>query len=396
MSLLATTAPPDEAPAPSRSRTRRALPWIGLALALVLGGGVLSLVAWEWSQPDPLGAESPRYDGARAVVHVLREQGVEVVEAHDIDAAREELSGGGTLVVTDPWLLSGDPLDELVQASDQTVLLTADLVIAEQLVPGIENGGYATEPVAPGCDLPAAENAPSVRPGRGWALPDGSDAIGCYPVGDGFGLVSAPATGGGSVILLDGREVLANDVIAEDDNAALALGLLGAADRVVWYTPSAGDATSDTVPPTLADLVPGWVTPAIVLLLSAGIAAIVWRGRRFGPLVAETLPVTVRASETLEGRARLYREAGDPAHAADALRRGALRRIAVRLGLPARAGAAEVASAAAAATGRDPRALHDLFSEVPPSDADLARIGDDLRALEDAIDDVRHRKDPQR
>ncbi len=37
-----------------------------------------------------------------------------------------------------------------------------------------------------------------------------------------------------------------------------------------------------------------------------GIAAAFWRGRRFGPLVVENLPVTVRASETMLGRARLY------------------------------------------------------------------------------------------
>ncbi len=40
----------------------------------------------------------------------------------------------------------------------------------------------------------------------------------------------------------------------------------------------------------------------VALLLAA-----LWRARRLGPLVTERLPVVVRASETVEGHARLYR-----------------------------------------------------------------------------------------
>src|SRR5690606_36744381 len=99
-------------------------------------------------------------------------------------------------------------------------------------------------------------------------------------------------------------------------------------------------------PETLATLTPKWVTPAILLLLLAGVVAGIARGQRFGPLVTETLPVTVRASETMHGRARLTAKAGDSAHAAAALRDGALRRLAARLGLTARSTAVEVADAA--------------------------------------------------
>ncbi|MFP3821739.1 hypothetical protein SB658_23880, partial [Bacillus sp. SIMBA_008] len=80
-------------------------------------------------------------------------------------------------------------------------------------------------------------------------------------------------------------------------------------------------------PDTLGSLTPPWVTPVILLLLAAGVAAAIWRGQRFGPLVAETLPVTVRASETMHGRARLTAKAGDAPHAGQALRDGAQRRL---------------------------------------------------------------------
>ena len=61
--------------------------------------------------------------------------------------------------------------------------------------------------------------------------------------------------------------------------------------------------------------------PVIVLLLTAGLAAAIWRGRRFGPLVPERLPVTVRAAETTEGRARLYAHARDAVYSALATER---------------------------------------------------------------------------
>ena len=101
-----------------------------------------------------------------------------------------------------------------------------------------------------------------------------------------------------------------NDALADDGNAALALNLLGA-------TPSSSGSRRDprrgagrrTAAPTCptccrrgsASSSPSWSSRSSSLAL--------WRGRRLGPLVAEPLPVVVRAAETTEGRARLYRRA---------------------------------------------------------------------------------------
>jgi len=41
-------------------------------------------------------------------------------------------------------------------------------------------------------------------------------------------------------------------------------------------------------------------------LVIAAILAALWRGRRLGPVVAERLPVVVRAAETVEGHGHLY------------------------------------------------------------------------------------------
>ena len=59
-----------------------------------------------------------------------------------------------------------------------------------------------------------------------------------------------------------------------------------------------------------------------------------WRGRRLGRLVPEPLPVVVRAVETTEGRARMYRRSRAHGRAAATLRAATLARLRDRTGLP--------------------------------------------------------------
>ncbi len=234
----------------------------------------------------------------------------------------------------------------------------------------------------PGCEVEDAVRAGAVAPGGLYTAGDGIAA--CYPAADGFGLL-VRSVDGGRVAAVDAAALFTNEHLAENGNAALAANLMGRHPLVVWYMPGPGDTDLADANPSLGELTPPWVSPVIVLLLIAGVAAGIWRGRRFGPLVAERLPVTVRASETTEGRARLYARAGDPLHAADRLRIGALRRLAALLGLSANAAAPEIADAVAGRTGLDRRAVRGiLFDEVPRSDADLVALSTRLRDLEDA------------
>ena len=102
--------------------------------------------------------------------------------------------------------------------------------------------------------------------------------------------------------------------------------------------------------------------------------------------MAERLPVTVRAAETTEGRARLYAHARDAVHAADQLRIGALGRLGRMLGLGPSASAPEIADAAAARTGFDRGAVRGiLIDELPRTDADLVDLDRRLRSLEQAV-----------
>ncbi len=148
---------------------------------------------------------------------------------------------------------------------------------------------------------------------------------------------------------------------------------------------------------TVGSLLPAWLVPSLWLLLGASLVAILWRGRRFGPLVTEPLPVTVRATETTVSRGRLYHRARDRGHAAAALRRGTRQRTAVRLGLPVRdpdpradPRADPLVVEVARHTGRTPDEVAWLISptaEAPGSDEELRSLAGRLAELDR---EVRH------
>ncbi|MGO3720701.1 DUF4350 domain-containing protein [Microbacterium gubbeenense] len=385
MSLIATTDTSERAQ--RTSRARRIWSWVAILAVIVITGSVVYSFQSEWSAPDPLAADSPRYDGARAITTILEERGTTVTTADDADAARAALSSRSTLVITDTRNLDIEPLRELADDARETVILDGDIASLDAVIPGIEYADAGSmDPIAPMCSFPAADNAGEIIAGTAYTAPP--DAAGCYPVGDGYALVRAEAASGSAVTVFDGNAVLANENLAQAGNAALALGVLGSTGDVVWYSPSPEDAGTAGAASSIADLLPGWVTPAIVLGILAAIAAGLWRGRRFGPLVAETLPVTVRAGETLEGRARLYRSSGEPAHALAALRRGAEARMTKKLSLPRDASPETLARAVAGALGRDPQSVFDTLTTTPADDAEFAELGARLREVESALESI--------
>lgn len=384
MSLIATT---ESGAAGTRrgTRARRAWGWVAVIAAIVVIGSLLAVFERNWSAPDRFGIESPRYDGARAIVTLLSEEGIAVDAADRVDDVRDQIGSDTTLVITDTSILDVDILRELASTASRTVILDADFASADALFPGIGYGGHGSAAVAPDCAIPAAVNAGAIRPGTLFSI-DAPGVVGCYPAQDGFALLQADVDADSTVTLLDGEAVIVNDALAEEGHAALALALLGQSDELLWYTPSRSDAEAADSTPVIGDFVPTWVTPLIVLGAFAAGAAAVWRGRRFGPLVAETLPVTVRAGETLEGRARLYRAGGDPTHAMAALLRGASARMAGRLGLPPDADAEQLARAIAGVLNRDPRDVYAALTATPQDDAAFADAGARLREIEDALE----------
>ena len=377
---------PAPAAAPAR-RSRRVLGWASFVVALVLFALVgASLLPEEWSARQPLDPESAGTDGTRALVQVLRGQGVEVTIARSRDEAQAALAGGdATLVMPAASMLSLDAIDGLAEPARDVVLIEPRSRLLDALVAGSSLGGVTDgEAVAPSCDLPVARAAGPA--GTGELLLPGDGVRACYPQADGFGLLVAEKDDGRTVAAVDGLATMTNDRLAADGNAALAIGLLGRNAEVVWYVPALTDADTTGEPPTLGDLTPPWVTPAIVLLIVATAAAAVWRGRRFGPLVKERLPVMVRTGETTEGRARLYVASGDAAHALAELRRAARARLARSLGLAASAPPERVVDAVAERLGADRAVVRGILLDTQPrNDRELVHASDRLRDLEASV-----------
>jgi hypothetical protein len=374
-----------------RTAVRRSSFWFVAGIGALL----VAIVAFvttgaSGSAGPPLAADNPAQAGGMAAVEVLRQQGVTVLPVDTLSQAMEATTThpSATVFFADTeGYLDSDQLAEVGTLTPRLVVADPNFATLQALAPEVGFGGVSTaDALTAQCALTAAARAESISPG-GKTLRVDADApgyTGCFPGDDGSFSVIERAVDGQTLTLVADTAVFANDEIATFGNAALALNLLGTDDTLVWYLPTLADVPS-TGPPSLGALTPGWVTPALVLLVFTAIAAMIWRGRRFGPLVAENLPVVVRASETMEGRARLYARGNARLRAIDAIRIGAVTRMASAVGLPHTAPITEVIATVAALTGRPIDRVHGvLVGELPESDAALMTLSEAVEDLETA------------
>jgi hypothetical protein len=375
-----------------RAVGRRARFWVIAGAGALLVAITATLLAGAGASGGiPLAADNAAPAGARALVEVLRQQGVHVTTADTLDEARTlaAMSADPTLFFTDQnGYLTADRIAAMAVLAPRTVVVAPDFLLLQTLTPAVGFGGVADTPDGPGdrCGLPAAVRAGSVAPGgNSLSLPAESADMACFPSGGNtFAVVGAtlPST---ELTLVADKGIFSNEKITASGHAALALGLLGAGSDLIWYQPTLADVVA-TGPPTLGALTPGWVTPSILLLVAVFLAAAVWQGRRLGPLVAENLPVVVRASETMEGRARLYARGSARLRALDALRIATVQRLATRVGLSRLASLEDVVLAVSALTGRSPSEVRfALVDGVPVTDRDLVAQSDLLQDLERAV-----------
>lgn len=379
-----------ESPAPS-TRRGSALGWIAIVAGLIAVGiaGASILGGGEWAQREALDPESAAPSGTRALAQILADQGIDVrvVRTHQ-HALTQLRDTAATLVLPDAPALSDEAISALTVPASDVVLIDPRSRTLRLIADGANAVGVADDAlVQPQCSVPEAQRAGPIRPRTVFIA---ADAAQCYPAAGGSALlvretVRTDAPGTQRVSAVDGAALFTNEHLADDGNAALALGLMGRNATLVWYVPSVADTDLDPLNPSLGELTPPWVSPVIALALAAAVAAALWRGIRFGPLVAERLPVTVRGEETTRGRAHLYARSGDTAHAALLLRHGSRVRIARLLGLSGASSAAEVADALAsmAVSSRD-EARATLDGPPPLSRRDLDDLHDRLRRLEAA------------
>ena len=356
-----------------------------LVAVVLLGGVVIALLkpaAMITGYADPAGTGP---EGAHALAEILSHRGTRVIRVTTPAAARAAAGTGPvTLVVTSPGLLSTTQLASLARVPGDRLLAGADRAALAALAPAVRlRGPAAVRDLSPGCGLTAARLARRAEVGglRLALRPQAGPAALCYPVRGLASLVRYRSAGRLITVLGTGNP-LTNGRLARAGNAALALNLLRA-PRVVWLVPGFGPPGAAGGQKTLTQLIPLPVYLVVFQLCLAVVLAALWRARRLGPLVPERLPVVVRASETVEGHARLYQARRARDRAAAALRAAMLARTLPTLGLAPGASPGEIVPAVSArSAGGAARIEAMLFGPAPGDDAALVALAHDLDALE--------------
>lgn len=377
-----------------RSGPRGRLVWVvaallavGLVAAAVFVGVQRSAHRGVALDPDNAGG-----NGARALARVLDAHGTRVSivrrEGDLLDLPAPDAQT--TVLVTQTDQLStrtAGSLLEHARGARRIVLVEPSTFVlsALRLPVGEEGGGSPEAATEAACTLDGLSTSDTITPGGSAYSATSSDGVECFGFGGAAALVAVPAGAGRpEVVVLGDGDILSNSRATRLDNAGVAVRVLGRGDRLVWYVPSLLDVSDLDTTPTSE--LPRALGPLVFLGTLGLLVLMLWRGRRFGPLVVEPLPAVVKAVETTQSRGRLYRRARDTGRAADALRELTSRRLAAHLGLARSAGRAAVASAAATATGRDPERVAALLTGSPPTtEPSLLTLANDLSDLEKEV-----------
>jgi hypothetical protein len=371
------------------TRVRRLVPAAIVLLALLLLSVVIGIAS---ARPNRyLDADSPAPQGGRALRVLMEQQGVQVTRVASTDGAVAAALPGGTLFVGSADQLTTAQLHRLAGVGADVVASDVDPRVLGALAPGLVPAGDAPSATRqPGCTLRAALRAGSATSGglSMAAAPAPASASGppmlCYRDGDAATLAQVAVGGGRTVTLLGSGSVFTNARLARAGNAALGLNLLGGHQRLVWYVASTELTRGGSQ--SLDDLLPGWVGVVALQLVVVVLLAALWRGRRLGPVVAEPLPVVVRAAEATEGRARLYRRGGARDRAGELLRAASRNRLRPLVGASQTTGRDELVALVAVRSAQSTSEVAGLlYGAAPRDDAGLVRLADELDALERTV-----------
>jgi hypothetical protein len=416
MSRPATDPPP--APPAVRRRSRRwlriAIPFAVVGLFWAFSYAMRAYQDPDLSDPGSLSPTGTGRHGSSELADRLQAQGVEVQRVTSSDEAlRAAARGGATVFVPTPDLVHPLFLLELsqIEGDFRVVLVRPGLIatLASGIPVGLAQARWFAGVVEPGCatDYASRAGAATVHRDRyggyeGMPPPDtycyGGSLVG-YELGD------------DEVLFIGATEPFRNDRIDEHGNAALATGLLGEHDRVIWLDIhkrepvnipitlpdfERGDRDRTNTGDPLVDAFPPQLWAIVLLLLAAGALLAAARARRLGPPVTEPLPVLVPAAEAVTGRGRLYERIRARQTSLATLREAAISRLARTLAplmtaperplaVPGPARDAFVAQLAARA-GLAPAAVSTvLFGPSPEDDEGLMRATADLDRLVAAI-----------
>ncbi len=335
---------------------------LGLLLAGLFGGLLLAMPPSDARRP-PLTVYSAAPTGGKALWLWLGELGYATAT---LEASPYRVPDRtGALLVLEPTLpLDRDTLDSLERwvRAGGTLLVAADGFIGGRVLDrfglGLRALPFVVETAAPleGAGLDPAIREVVVRATDALALPE----TGATPLlGDGERVFAAALPfGAGRVLALSAPAALSNRALRHEDNARLALWLIGSHGRGPIVFDELHHGYGVPQPRSLLTLLldRSWGQAAFyagLLVLAHGLLA----GRRFGRAQPIVVSRGRSLAEYVSSLASLYRAGGKRAFVAEHCCRRLRRDLAQGLGLPGDA-ADEQIRAAAGALGRDPsRAL---------------------------------------
>ncbi len=389
---LGPSGPPESGPrgpgrtASARSAVRRA-GWPLAIAGLLLVAALLTLVTGHGGNGEPFDPDGAGPQGSRAIAQVLSGHGVrvEVVRSREDLTRATEADPTATVLVVRTDLLTTQDVDVLQQnvtaRGRSLVLVAPSSDELQRLLPDVGVSDTTRRRVVEArCNAPEAARAgPVDAGGQTFTIVPGPDVAGCYPVSGHPSYVVHRQPG--RTVLIGQPALLTNERLAKQGDASLLVGALGTTGSLIWYAPGidvvAGEQHS------LSSLLPRWVGWLALELFAVIGVCMLWRGRRLGRLVTEPLPVVVRAVETTEGRARMYRRSRAHARAATTLREATMTRLRERVGLPRLAppeALVGVVSARTGIPGADVAAM--LLGPPPHDDAGLVHLAQILDQLD--------------
>jgi len=387
--VYTTPAAPDSV----RVKASRSKWWLigfGIVLALV----VLIAATSRPTDYRQLSIDNPTDSGARAVAQILGDQGISVRQYESLASIYMADASTTTLVIAGGGYLTDAQITSVLRHRGDVVFIGA----SDQLVQALDAGlgmsyDFLPEGVQADCDDPDAIAAEEVRVEWAGIVTTGpTEAELCFGGRSNAYAMAVVDTDLGKRTVVANEDVYLNSTLTTWGNAALALRTTGHHENVAWYlgnftdpTLLGGEGQKPDVDITPDFLPPGFGTALYALGLAALVGAL-WKGRRFGPLAVEPLPVVVRASEATRGRARLYRRARAYGRATAALRAASARRMGSRIGVPRSAGRDAMVGALERATGRAaPEIARVLYGPPPTTEAQMIAILDQLDALEGEV-----------
>lgn len=377
--------------------------WVGLLVLMVICATIFVLVPGDGSERYSI--DSTELNGLGAMTAALEDQGVDVESvrtgAEALDALEEDPEA--MLVVNEAVRdVNPEAASELGDENRPIVLISPSSMLQEpeftEVLPvGMDSDDVQPRPAGESCDHPAAQAAESMAAATWlYALQNDDDAAAGDEPSTGTGCFAAEDEGAGGEypfmetdagVVFGSPDALTNRRIVEEGHAALALQLFGQRDSVIWYAPAPGDVGSveDSQMAEPIALLPEWFDALTQwLLICTGILLLV-AGRRRGPVVVEPLPVQVPASESAEGRGRMYQQANAVEPSARTLRAAMLVRCARMLRLGAAAEHA-VIEAAARQSGHSVQHVWEVLDHRQlRSNTDLLRYAQRIAGFEDEL-----------